>query len=83
MVLAINLPSVSCKVFYCMICTEGLHFSAFHYNVSCYKKQKNDEQGCSTANLSGSAIKVQSSYVTCKARACVFDDSVQAAVGPC
>ena len=46
-------------------------------------------QGHSTANLSGPAIKVQSSYVTCKARTCVFDDSVHqlhvhvAAVGPC
>ena len=28
--LAINLSSVSCKVFYCMIFAEGLHFSAFH-----------------------------------------------------
>ena len=30
-VLAINLSSVSCKVFYCMICAEGLHLSAFHF----------------------------------------------------
>ena len=40
----------------------------------------------STANLSGPAIKVQSLYVTCIARACVFDDSVHqlhvAAAGP-
>ena len=28
-ILAINFSSVSCKVFYCMICADGLHFSAF------------------------------------------------------
>ena len=33
-VLAINFSSVSCKVFYCMICAEGLHFSAFHLYTS-------------------------------------------------
>ena len=32
-VLAINLSSVSCRVFYCMICAEGLHLVLFIVSV--------------------------------------------------